>query len=399
MNKIIDAKFAESMDLDGIFEELGAECKISIERKEPEWCNGHIRSVYFDPKEPISLDWIKTKFGGEKLMVRLYGPKSAQNKSGYLHARTIDIMGPPRDGHGIELTQGPDGKAVKVTELSAAIKRHELKMGMEQKEVQQIQGVVPAPHSPDSNLFQVLIESQSSQHNSMLQMMGQRVQSLEDMLYRQNPAQVLPPQNPVEQIKQTMEVFTMMDKMKGKMSGDDGGELNSLLPMVGHIVKGMFSKNAATPQSSGNLMPPAKSPILTADGTSKRKRQKPVAPVETNNHDTISGMADKLSALTPDDAAEVVISAMGNMPDDRRAAAMESFFSTMNEMNDQTDELDESTTQNDNISQDEQQLTDPFSISETDPIPIQRGKSIPNETDDQTDRSCDKKGIAIPTDS
>ena len=121
--------WSSEMSIDDAFGELGEDCKVAIDRKEPEWCSGHMRTVNYDPSEPISLDWIQRRFGGEKLTIRLYGPKNSKHKNGYIGSRTLDIFGPPMDGFGIELTQGPDGKSVRVTELQSAIDRYNQKMG------------------------------------------------------------------------------------------------------------------------------------------------------------------------------------------------------------------------------------------------------------------------------
>lgn len=396
MAEIIEANWSQDLDLAGIFSELGDNCKIAIARMEPEWCAGHVRTVHFDPKEPISMDWIQKKFGGEKLQVRLYGPKSATNKSGYLTARTIDIMGPPRDGNGVEMTQGPDGKAVKVPELEMAIERYNQKLGIDRKNAQAVEP--PAiQNTPDMTLFQVLIESQSAQHATMLQMMGQRVQTLEDLLYKQHAVQQGPPINAVDQLKSTMETFTMMDKMRGKLASPESEDSDSLMPMIGQIVQGFMAKNTAQnmqQRPSGRLKPPGGSPKELPTRATNPIKPAMIPSHETENRietdESLSGMANNLSRLDADDAAEVVIEAIGNMPLEKRERAMKTFFESMNPES----ELDDSSTDDDTISH-EETLDDPFSVTQIGPVPVPGGESLPDEKNDQVDRTRDPKGLPV----
>jgi hypothetical protein len=409
MSEIIEAKWSDDQDITAIFAELGDECKIGIHRKEPEWCGGHIRTVTFDPKEPISIDWIAAKFGGEKLMVRLYGPKTKQNKSGYLAARTIEIMGPPRDGYGIEMVQGPDGKAVKVTELDLVMERHRKQLGIQKEES-------PRPTNNENNglsqtsLVQTLIESQSQQHNAMLQMMGQRVQSLEQMLYHHPPGQAPAAMSPIEQIKQTAEAIALLDKMKGSFSGGGEGMDDSLFSMIGPVVQNLFGQNQQNQGLQvprGSLQPPKSRRVrsmparrtrhspeqqTSEPGLPEQQTSEPSTPATiagvANDQDTLPDIADRLSRLNPDDAAEVVVVAMGNMPDERRAAAMQSFFHLMNSM----DNVDESSNQDDTYIHEDN--PDPFAATTEDqPVSIQGIALGSNENHVETDREGDQDGI------
>jgi len=405
MTDIVDAKFSEDMDLADIFSELGEDCKIGVHRKEPEWCSGHIRTVHFDPREPVDLDWIQKKFGGEKLMIRLYGPKSKQNKSGYLAARTVDIMGPPRDGFGIEMVQGPDGKAVKITEYELACERHKQKMGVQQLEDSQPAPAQPADGLSNNALVQTLIQSQSQQHNAMLQMMGQRVQSLEEMLYRQAPGQVGAAVNPIDQIKQTAEALKHLKAMEGDFSGDGGGS-GDLLGMLGPVIQNMFgnNQNAQLPQTApqGALraprrrrlpkrrLPKRRLPIEQSTEQSSPEQSSPEQ--STEQGETLSSIADKLAMLGPDEAAEVVLQALGDMPEKKRAAAMQAFVYSMN----QPDNLDDSSNSVDTLSH-ETIENDPFGeTAENNPIPIQREPTRPNESNSEVDRKSDPQRVDLP---
>lgn len=375
MDEIIDAKWADELDLSSIFDELGGDCSISIERKEPEWCNGHIRRVSFDPKEPIDLDWIQKKFGGEKLFIRLYGPKTKQNKSGYITGRTVDIMGPPRDGHGIELTQGPDGKACRVTDLAIVIDRHNLKMGIK-KQADAAPPVAP-PALQNESLFATMIQSQATQHAAMMDMMGQRVNSLEGILYKRGAEQTGTPLNPIDQIKQTAEAMTLLRNMSGDFGeGRNNGD-ESIISMIGPILQGMFAgKNNQQSPSRGVLKPAAPARII--EGPQK------------NVSKTLGSLANNLSNLSAEDAAQVVFEAMGSMPEQKRDAALKAFMTRGSALN---SNVDDSLNQDDTNRQDVDQLQDPFACAEGDPVSgsgRSPGQDAPN---DQVNRPGDQERV------
>lgn len=408
MSQIIDAMPGIEMDIETIFEELGENCKIMIDRKEPEWCAGHMKTVYFNPDETISLDWIQKRFGGEKYQIKLFGPKTSQYKNGYRAARTVTIFGPPKDGDGNEITKGPDGKAVRLNELAGAIERHNQKMGILKDPAP---APAPAPASPSplqsDSLVQTLITTQGDQNKVMMQMMSDRVKSLEEMLYRdrqQNPASGGPATSPLDQVRQTAETIGMLETIRESLgAGAGGGGDESVIPMVGDIVKALLTGRQQTqePAGRGALREPARRPNRTLEGPRgpgprrdpERSQVPPLRPVESVGQETLSSISNKLSTLSPEDAAECVITAMGDMPADKRSAAMNAFISNMSgEV-----ELDDLSVQDDTYRQDEH-LADPFSISSNSQAPISREQPHPNAQNDQAHRTSDPAGVEIPTD-
>jgi hypothetical protein len=405
MNKqIIDAKWAPEMDLDSIFQELGDQCKIAIERKEPEWCSGHMRTIHFNPDEPISIDWIQKKVGGDKLMIRLYGPKTPENKSGYLAARTIDIFGKPLDGYGVELVQGPDGKAYKVTELPAVLERHKQKMGV-MYQAEQRPPAPPAAPSPLQNdtLVQTLITTQGEQNRIMMQMMSDRVRSLEEMLYKKPESAGGPATSPVDQVKQTIETLGLLETMRqtiGAGAGAGAGGEESVIPMVGDIVKALITGRQQTAEQPprGVLGPPGRKkgrPGPRREAPRRDLDESQVPALRPVDDKYLSDIADNLAGLSPDDAAECVYLAMDNMTEDQRAAAMKSFLVNMSGQT----ELDGPLIDDDTYSQDDaESYEDPFAVSKDSKVSIQREQPNTNAQNDSADRAGDPNGVASPTD-
>lgn len=404
MTTIIDSMPGQEMDIETIFEELGENCKIMIDRKEPEWCAGHMKTVYFNPDETISLDWIQKRFGGEKYQIKLFGAKTSQHKNGYRAARTVTIFGPPMDGNGIEITQGPDGKAVRITELAMAIERHNQKLGL-LKDPPPAPAPVPAAPSPfqDQTLVQTLITTQGEQNKVMMQMMSDRVRSLEEMLYRQPKAgSGGPAVSALDQVKQTAETIGLLDTIRESLGAGGGGGSgeDSVIPMVGDIVKalvmGRQQPQEQTPR--GVLQPPASRPALGRPAPRRDPQTSqvpPLRPVEPVDDETLSNIADKLSSLSATDAADCVSEALGNMPREQGAEAMKAFISNMSS----NDGLDDSSIEDDTYSQDhDESSADPFAVAQDNQTQIPRKQPHPNAQDHPTDRPSDPNGVSVPTD-
>lgn len=335
MNQIINAQFSADTDLDTLLEELGEEFKIVIQRKEPEWCCGHIRTVYFDPQEPIGLDWITKQFGGSKLQIKVYGPNDS-GKKGYITGKTIDILGPPRDGHGVELVRGPEGNAVKIHDLPAAIEQHRAKTGLSHREERKpIEVPAPQPVQPaqDNSMFQAMLNAQAEQNKIMMQMMLGRVQTLEQLLYqRENQTAVpQPPANydPFGSIKQAGNAIKQLESIKESLSGGGGTEDDGFMNLIGTLGKAFISNQQQHAQSQPSQ--PARAPVVVPPrqqpafhGPPPSQPSQPAQPAQPSQSsqvtdESLSNMANKLASLGTDDVTEVALQAFADMPADKRA--------------------------------------------------------------------------------
>jgi hypothetical protein len=207
------------LDLDVILSEIGNEGSIIVSRKEPDWCKGHIRTMQINAGEPVSMDTIAAKFGGEKLYFRIYGPK------GLVARRTIDVCAPPRNGYGIELVLGPRGNVIPITQMESEQARFMQKnpSGALPAGAYAPPALPPPPAAPaiDNSIIQMM-RAQQDQTNALLNMFLTRIGALETMLQRQAPAGApqAPAYDPLGQLQNTVTVIGQLDKIKRSMIDD-----------------------------------------------------------------------------------------------------------------------------------------------------------------------------------
>ncbi len=216
-------KTNRGVDLEQLFRELDNIGSVAVSRIEPDWAKGHIRTVNVSNSEPLSVDWIAKMFGGTKLRVRVYGADTKQ----LIGARDVEIMGPPRDGYGLEIVRGPEGNAISIN-----------RMAEEQRRYNQLHGIEPpAPPAPPpeqapqgqpfdmTQMFTALIQQQNQSNTQLTQMLVQRIQHLESMSLGYNPAPATPaptePPDPLGNLKNTVEVIAQLDAVKKKMGIND----------------------------------------------------------------------------------------------------------------------------------------------------------------------------------
>ena len=100
--------------MDSLLSEMPQGYKVQIKRVEPEWCNGVVATIDYDPSEPVSAKWIVNRFGGRKFQVRVLDERSR-----YKAIRTITFPKPLlQDGAAIE--PGPNGAPILCSEAKTA---------------------------------------------------------------------------------------------------------------------------------------------------------------------------------------------------------------------------------------------------------------------------------------
>ncbi len=111
MAEIVHVLESKDVDLDTVFGEMSEGYKIAIKRIEPEWCSGHLGTHAISPDDAISMEWIKSRYGGKRIQIKILDPQGK-----YLGMRTENIPVEPKDGDGNTLVKGPDGRIMTSTE-------------------------------------------------------------------------------------------------------------------------------------------------------------------------------------------------------------------------------------------------------------------------------------------
>jgi hypothetical protein len=214
----------------------------------------------------------------------------------------------------------------------------------------------PQPAQPQIDINHLFEMMQGTKQNDL---------QLALQLLEKSKVQNAPPANQIgDMVNQMMGMFTLFGQMKemfGQNLGDApaGGGEETMIPVIGDLIKGLLNRNQ--PQQAPMMMParrgalappraqpsPAPTPPQPQQGGKQVERNS--LPPQQSGGDNLSSLAGKLADLSPTDASEVLLEALGNMPEERRSAAMQHFFANMTG----EDLLDDSSFDEDNYDDDE----------------------------------------------
>lgn len=278
--------------------------KIHIHREQPSWCRGTLETLeVYDTSEPIDTGYLIRTWGGHRLYIKVHGDGGK-----WIGGGSISLFSYPPRVHG-KLIKEEDFFA----QSPAAMPQYQAPYPN--------QAPAPAPQFDLRQLMELLQKGKKSELDLALKILDRA------------PAPQAAPQ-PVqqmgsmfEQMMSMVQVFGQMRDMFGGMS--DGGspsESESMTQMIGDVVKSLMqgNQNLQGDQRKGALVAPRVPGPPAPDHKVAELR-----PVQKIGDDTLSGIANKLSSLTANDAAEVVAQALGNMPENKRSEAMQMFFGTM----------------------------------------------------------------------
>lgn len=205
MSDIVATYSEETDDLEQLLSEIDGGYKVTFTRKDPPWAEGQLGTIEFSPKDTISVDWIRNRFGGG-----LFSLKIKQPNGKYITHRTITISERPKNRQGMEIWPGPDG----------------VPLTKEEKDIR------PEPTSSPQNDVMIatlkeIMMAQSEQAKMTQDLLLKRVASLEEALVEkantpQPAAPVLPPHyDPNQQLKTTLETMKMIEELKQSVSQAD----------------------------------------------------------------------------------------------------------------------------------------------------------------------------------
>jgi hypothetical protein len=327
---------------------MGQGWKVSIIRVQPSWCRGHLETVeIYDPSEAIDIDYLIRTWGGQRLHVKIHNEKGDWVGGGSVSLfsypplvqgeritpKTVMTETPPSQTQINPVQQGPAFSGIDIPALFKLLqqgKKSELDLALKILE-RQPNMAAPAPAQPNQPMG-----SMFEQMGAMMQMFGQMREFLGDM-------------------------------SQGGAAPATGGD--DLAPVIGDVVKGLLGTVQQNPQPTQarptvvgpRPVPPV--PGTPPPGTNNGDHRAPdLRPVEGIGVESLSAIANKLAGLSPEDSVDVIIQALGDMPADKRQAAIQTFMQSM--MGDDSD-LDGLLDTDDTYSQDEEDQPTPSTDRKT----------------------------------
>lgn len=296
----------ESGRLHHLLQNVQSGWKITIYRQAPAWCRGLLETIeIYDPEETIDIEALIRRWGGQALHVRVL-----QENGRWVGGGTIPLYSYPPKVRGKEIHE------------------HELyTVPQQQNPQQQTQQITPfSGNTLDlGKLLDLIAKGKTNEVDILLKML-ERIPGLGQQ----------PQQSSVDMMSQMLQMFTLFSKMRTIFGESSPKDEESMIPMIGDLVKNLVSGRKQSPVAA--VLPPRRAPTTV---NQNRPLPRPETSDETAN---LSDFASRLARLSPTDTAEVVAEALGNMPESKRQEAMTAFLGMMGgaESEDDLDAEDES---------------------------------------------------------
>lgn len=293
--------------------------KISIIRTHPSWCRGHLETIeVFEPDDTVDTDYLIRTWGGSRLHLKVHNERGQ-----WIGGGSISLFSYQPKVRGKTINESDYFSQNPVAPPPA----HPMTYGQQpQMDIGKLLELLQKGNKSELDLALKILERAPMQHQQIPQPQQQGIGSMAE---------------------QMVAMFSMMSQMKnffGDLNGPAQNDSDSLGPVIGDVVKSLLNHNQ-TPQSRRAL-------VSTRQKTGPNPTGSAVAPLRPVQElgDRLSDIANKLSSLSPSDAADVLMQALGDMPEDRRKEAMTAFLGNLTE--DST--LDGLLNQDDTNSQDDQ---------------------------------------------
>lgn len=299
--------------------------QVILERLRPSWCKGQLEKITVSD-EGLDLDYLIRTWGGHLISVKIVGPGNRIKGS-----HTVELYSfPPRvrerllrapnqpgndDEAGISAFSAPVAPS---QDLSMFKQFMELMNSQRQSEVDTLKTILMAQLSQQSSVAAQPVPTVTQKDPiSELVKAAKYYRELEGLFGKSNPEV-----NPEEQFPQQI-----MDMAKMFFEGRNSEPRPQLVAPSGIV-------NQTAPPASVRSAP---APSLSGDTK--------ITPIREPPANDKFDLPEKISSMTPDEAAETMILALGRMAPDKQDAAIESFMekfkSTMPEFFDDTVDDDE----------------------------------------------------------
>ena len=224
MSEIVATYEDQSDDLEQLLSEIEGGYRVTLARKDPPWAQGQLGTVEFSKTDTISVDWLRSRYGGGLFTLKIKHPDGK-----YITHRTIQINERPKNRNGIEIYPGTDGVPVTKDEISKQ------------------------PEQPKNDMLittmREIMNAQAAQSKATQELLLARVSSLEDSLTKKNNSPQIPANyDPNQQLKSTLETMKMIEELKENVQSTDGAEeLEN--PFMSKIIEKLIDKFDDKPAS------------------------------------------------------------------------------------------------------------------------------------------------------
>lgn len=296
----IDIRSAPQIETDRKVEALELELaqlqpgvQVIIERLRPGWCKGQLEKVTVGD-EGLDLDYLIRTWGGHLLSIKIVGSR-----------------GQIRGSHTVELYSWPPRRNGKL--LRAPNFEQDEEAGIATPSPPAAQ---PFPAEMFGRFFDMMNAQRQSEVDTLRQMLLAQMQ-----MQSAAPASPSPQKDPLAELVRASKYYQQLKGLFGESSPQPASSEDALPSQIMDMAKMFFEERkqpraALTDPSPGRqLAPPSKQP-------SPPPKNATVTPIPIRDTD----LSSQISGMSPDAAADTLITALGKMDPDKQDRTIESFL-------------------------------------------------------------------------
>lgn len=206
----------QQKDLETLLAELGGGIRIVIRRLQPSWCAGYIETIELGEDETLSLEDIRSTYGGRKLEFKFIDSDSGK----IITRRTEKFPDPPKED-GVIKENNTENKKKEEDET----KNISLLTTMLDNNAKVQQAIIDAQEKNTKTMM----EMQQKQTDTIQKMMNERLRDAQ-----QNQAQNH--SNGFSHLKESMELIEFIEGLRDKLKNGSNNDENAINPMTAKMM-------------------------------------------------------------------------------------------------------------------------------------------------------------------
>lgn len=285
-------------ELDTFFTQLDPSLRLMVWRLQPAWCRGCLEEIYVaNAREDINLQYFIKHWGGQLLQIRVRGKRGTIEKS-----YTIPLYSYPPLVKGNRITEEDLEKPAKPVEPPIAQQTNPVIMNQSSTNMDKIFELIPAIFP----LWSEYVKHQESRRREDMAMMIQMMKSQG---------------GGISDITKIGAVMTQLNQMFRQNNPDmsDSGELGFMTQAL-DVIKSVMNRppqSSQVPEITGHRLT---GPKGLPKGNVPKDTDGKVTPIKPTQ--TEPDYAKSIADMDAHNAAGTIISAFGNMPENKREEAI-----------------------------------------------------------------------------